>query len=105
MSVSCFKDLMDHVGHKIVVAYYGTSRKAAVNVAVECETCKEVLQDFERPAARRKGGSKKDPKKPTPEEMYPLEDWQYDVANGDTKLGYGHWIVHNVESHKGETNG
>jgi hypothetical protein len=34
------------------------------------------------------------------EEEYPYEDWQYDVANGDTKLGYAEWVEHNVESHK-----
>jgi len=41
-------------------------------------------------------------KKLTPEELYPIEDWRYDVANGDTKLGYKEWVEHNVESHKGE---
>ena len=37
-----------------------------------------------------------------PEEIYPIEDWRYDVANGDTKLGYKDWVNHNVESHKEE---
>ncbi len=30
---------------------------------------------------------------------YPREDWQYDVSNGDTRLGYWEWVLHNVESH------
>lgn len=32
-------------------------------------------------------------------ELYPKEDWQYDVRNGDTKLGYQDWVLHNLESH------
>jgi hypothetical protein len=35
-----------------------------------------------------------------PYDPYPKEDWQYDVANGDTKLGYEEWVEHNIESHK-----
>jgi hypothetical protein len=34
----------------------------------------------------------------TNEEKFPMEDWQYDVANGDTKLGYADWVLHNVEA-------
>jgi hypothetical protein len=26
-----------------------------------------------------------------------IEDWQYDVANGDTKLGYEEWLEHNKD--------
>jgi len=37
---------------------------------------------------------------PDPEELYPMEDWQYEVANGDTKLGYAEWVAHNIESHE-----
>ena len=29
---------------------------------------------------------------------WPVEDWQYYVANGDTKLGYLEWVQHNEES-------
>lgn len=28
---------------------------------------------------------------------WPWQDWQYDVAQGDTKLGYWDWVQHNVE--------
>lgn len=41
-------------------------------------------------------------KKLTPQELYPMEDWKYDVANGDTKLGYEEWVGHNIESHQEE---
>lgn len=34
---------------------------------------------------------------PEPEEIYPYEDWQYAVANGDTKLGYTEWLEHRIE--------
>jgi hypothetical protein len=33
---------------------------------------------------------------------YPKADWQYDVANGDTKLGYVDWVLHNIESHEND---
>lgn len=29
---------------------------------------------------------------------YPLGDWQYEVANGDTKLGYEDWVEHRRQS-------
>jgi len=28
---------------------------------------------------------------------YPFEDWQYEVSNGDTRLGYWLWVVHSIE--------
>lgn len=31
-------------------------------------------------------------------EYHPTEDWTYDVANGDTTLGYEDWLAHQVES-------
>jgi hypothetical protein len=34
----------------------------------------------------------------TPADFWPKEDWQYDVANGDTKLGYEEWLEHQEES-------
>jgi len=32
------------------------------------------------------------------DEDFPREDWKGDVANGDTKLGYFDWVIHNLES-------
>jgi hypothetical protein len=32
------------------------------------------------------------------EKKYPLTDWQYEVANGDTRLGYDEWVEHRVEA-------
>lgn len=34
----------------------------------------------------------------TIEDTYPLIDWQEEVANGDTKLGYEPWTEHRQES-------
>jgi len=50
MSAIDFNDLKRHIGHKIVCTYYSKTHKLkdAVNVAVECETCNEVLLDFDR---------------------------------------------------------
>ena len=28
---------------------------------------------------------------------YPLEDWEYEVGNGDTRLGYRKWVEHQRE--------
>ena len=36
----------------------------------------------------------------TYEEKFPKEDWQYEVANGDTSLGYAEWVQHNVEAER-----
>lgn len=32
---------------------------------------------------------------------FPKSDWQYEVANDDTKLGYDEWLVHRVEAEFG----
>jgi len=37
-------------------------------------------------------------------EVYPVSDWQYDVANGDTKLGYHEWVLHKIEAEEIESN-
>jgi len=29
---------------------------------------------------------------------YPRADWQYEVRNGDTNLGYQEWVEHKIES-------
>jgi hypothetical protein len=36
------------------------------------------------------------PKEIAPE--YPLSDWQYEVSNGDTQLGYAEWCLHKAEA-------
>jgi len=28
---------------------------------------------------------------------HPVVDWQYEVNNGDTKLGYAEWVEHKKE--------
>lgn len=29
---------------------------------------------------------------------HPVEDWQYEVANGDTRLGYWDWVAAQLEA-------
>jgi hypothetical protein len=41
-------------------------------------------------------------KKGYEDDEFPISDWRYDVANGDTKLGYIDWVLHNIESHEGD---
>jgi hypothetical protein len=36
------------------------------------------------------------------ESKLPRSDWQYAVANGDTRLGYGEWVQHSMESNQAE---
>jgi predicted dithiol-disulfide oxidoreductase (DUF899 family) len=43
-----YESLLEHFGHKIEVVVYGDLMKPT-NVAVECETCNQVLFDFDRP--------------------------------------------------------
>ena len=31
------------------------------------------------------------------DDAYPRQDWQYEVANGDTSLGYWTWVAHQKE--------
>ena len=56
MIASSYNDLSAHIGHKLVCVGYGLVGNAPpANVAIECETCSEVLMDFdkpEKPAAR-----------------------------------------------------
>jgi hypothetical protein len=33
---------------------------------------------------------------------YPREDWQAEVQNGDTKLGYREWVAHRHEAEEGQ---
>ena len=43
MSVNNYEELSRHIGHKIVCVGYGNQ-----NVAIECETCNEILLDFDK---------------------------------------------------------
>ncbi len=45
MGISNYKELKEHIGHEIVCVGYGKDIK---NVAIECETCNEVLIDFDK---------------------------------------------------------
>lgn len=45
MSVNSYKELLAHKGHKIVCVTYGSQEE---NVAIECETCNEVLFDYDK---------------------------------------------------------
>jgi len=47
MGVMGYGDLISHVGHKVVVVTYGEEGEIPVNVAIECEDCKEVLLDYD----------------------------------------------------------
>ena len=44
MSVNSYAELKRHVGHKIVCVKYGKD----ANVALECETCNDVLLDYDK---------------------------------------------------------
>ena len=45
MATHNFKELKRHLGHDIVCVSYG---KPINNVAIECETCNEVLLDHDK---------------------------------------------------------
>lgn len=32
---------------------------------------------------------------------YPISDWRFEVANGDTRLGYDEWVKHKMEADGG----
>ena len=45
MSANTFEEMRGHIGHNIVCVRYGQDDEC-VNVAIECETCGEVLFDL-----------------------------------------------------------
>jgi len=45
MSVNTFDEMLSHAGHKIECVYYGTENQA-INTAIECVTCGQVLIDL-----------------------------------------------------------
>jgi len=45
MSVVNYKNLKNHLGHRIVCVRYGKNKE---NIALECEDCNEVLLDFDK---------------------------------------------------------
>jgi len=47
MSITTFEQAKEHMGHKIVCVGYGALADYQ-NIAVECETCNEVLIDFDK---------------------------------------------------------
>jgi len=55
MSAFNYNELKKHIGHKIVCVGYSKGAISnqetdnPVNVAIECETCYEVLLDFDQP--------------------------------------------------------
>ena len=48
MSVYDYDQLRAHIGHRIVCVCYGVDGSPPENVSLECETCNEVLLDFDR---------------------------------------------------------
>ena len=49
MSVSNFEELYDHLEHDVEVVEYTSKKGESVNVAIECNTCNEVLIDYDAP--------------------------------------------------------
>lgn len=59
MSSFNYQDLKRHQGHKIVCVGYGDVDQPD-NVAIECESCGEVLLDYDNPDLYGEGGSEPD---------------------------------------------
>jgi len=51
MSINSFNELLPHYGHTIVCVVYGDQEDPA-NIALECETCNDVLLDFDNDEER-----------------------------------------------------
>ena len=48
MGAESFKELKRHIGHRIVCVSYSYGKKNDIeNVSIECETCSEVLFDYD----------------------------------------------------------
>ena len=48
MGADSYDALKQHLGHKIVIVAYGKFSDPD-NIAIECETCNEVLADYDAP--------------------------------------------------------
>lgn len=48
MSVSNFDELIKHYGHNIVCVKYTSVSGTMHNVALECETCNEILLEYDK---------------------------------------------------------
>lgn len=44
-----FKELLNHVGHHIECVTYGNKETGVVNIAIECQTCHEILFNIDKP--------------------------------------------------------
>jgi hypothetical protein len=53
MTVESFQDLKEHVGHEIKCVCYSDG-EIVYNVALECETCCEVLVEYDNPEVEDK---------------------------------------------------
>jgi len=54
-----YDGILSHLGHKIVVAYYGEMPEP-VNVAIECEDCHEVIVNCDHEEHRREEGDQQE---------------------------------------------
>lgn len=45
--VNSYDDLRRHIGHEVTVVCYGKDGEDPQNIAIECETCMEVLVDYD----------------------------------------------------------
>lgn len=83
----------EHKGCVNVFHNYTNCAAAGVPLEEWCDNCKKTthLLGRTRKAKARKAGR----------ERFPISDWQYEVANGDTRLGYADWLNHKLEALKG----
>ena len=73
--------------------------KTDVQIYCRCAQCNEFVNTTEERAHRCA--------KPIrdvwgADSRWTVTDWQYDVANGDTRLGYWEWVDHNEECEANE---
>lgn len=48
MSADSFDELSRHTGHAVSVVEYVEQNGNALNVAIECQNCNEVLMDYDK---------------------------------------------------------
>ena len=104
MAVYDFQSLAFHVGHNIEVVRYVDGDGNALNVAVECIDCNEVLLDYDRDedvkpqvSVRKTGFDKRFMDSLGEDNKFPRFDWELDIEHGNTELGYWEWVSHKIE--------
>lgn len=65
-----------------------------------CQARSAIVEHARSLALAAQGEVLDDGPEDEPCDRYPVSDWKYEVANGDTSLGYETWLDHKIEAER-----